>query len=64
MPGWVKGKVDQLHFHIYEKLKTYEVRSPGGNIAPAPEPAPAAPTPMPEEGSASGSAAPPPAPSP
>jgi hypothetical protein len=47
VPGWVHGKVDQLHFAIYEKLKPYEVKTPGG-IAPAPEPT--APTPMPDEG--------------
>ena len=47
VPGWVKGKVDQLHFAIYEALKPFEVKTPGG-IVPAPEPT--APTPMPDEG--------------
>lgn len=58
LPGFVKGKSDELAFEINQKLKQYEVKSPGGNIAPAPEPAPApAPAAPPAEGSAEGSAA-------
>ena len=61
VPGWVNGKVDQLHFAIYEKLKQYEVRSPGGNIAPAPaQPQPPQPQPDPAAGSAGSAASPPP----
>lgn len=42
VPGWASGQVDELQFAIYQALKQYEVKSPGG-IAPAP--APAAPAP-------------------
>ncbi len=52
VPGWVHGRVDELAFAIYNKLKPYEVKAPGGI-----PPAPTAPTPMPDEGT--GSAAPP-----
>ncbi|HLL24872.1 MAG TPA: hypothetical protein VK427_22215 [Kofleriaceae bacterium] len=34
LPGWVRGKVDQLHYAIYEKLKPFEVRTTGG-VMPA-----------------------------
>jgi hypothetical protein len=50
VPGWVNGKVDQLHFAIYEKMKAYEVRTPGGVM---PAPAPTGPAPMPDEGAGS-----------
>lgn len=59
VPGWVHGKIDQLQFAIYERMKQYEVKGVGG-IAPAPTqpagPAPAGPETMPDEGA--GSAAP------
>lgn len=48
IPGWARGKVDQLHFDIYEALKSYEVKTlaspmPAGETAPAAPEAPAAP---------------------
>lgn len=44
LPGWTHGQVDTLQFEIYNALKAYEVKSPGG-LAPAPATpeAPAAP---------------------
>lgn len=51
LPGWVNGKADQLAYAIYEALKPYEVKTPGG-IAPAPAPAPQGEPPTPEVGSA------------
>ena len=57
VPGWVTGKVDELSFAIYQGMRQYEVRAPGGNIPPGPAaPAPAAPgatPPTPEAGSGS-----------
>ncbi len=47
VPGFVQGQVDSLQFTIWNALKQYEVKAPGG-IAPAPAPA---------AGSDSGSAA-------
>lgn len=48
VPGWVTGQVDELQFDIYDALKAYEVKAPGG-LAPAAAPAePAAPA-APEE---------------
>jgi hypothetical protein len=44
LPGWVQGKADQLAFAIYEALKPYEVKSPGG-VAPAAAPSEPAPAP-------------------
>jgi hypothetical protein len=38
VPGFVQGQVDTLQFDIWNALKQYEVKSPGG-IAPAPAPA-------------------------
>jgi hypothetical protein len=55
VPGWATGQADQLQYAIYEALKQYEVKSPGG-IAPAPAAPPAAPTPAPDP--SAGSAAP------
>lgn len=52
VPGYVQGQVDTMQFEIWNALKAYEVKAPGGNIAPAP---------MPETGSDPGSAAVPPA---
>jgi hypothetical protein len=54
VPGWATGKVDQLQYAIYDALKPYEVKSPGG-IAPAAPPAgpaaaPPAPAPSPPQG--------------
>lgn len=43
LPGFVAGKSDELAFDVNKKLKQWEVKSPGGNIAPAPAPAPATP---------------------
>ena len=40
IPGWATGQVDELQFSIYQALKQYEVKAPGG-MAPAPA-APAA----------------------
>lgn len=49
VPGWAHGQVDSLQFAIYEALKPYEVKAPGG-LAPASEP-PAEPgAPAPEVG--------------
>ena len=45
VPGFVQGQVDAMQFEIYNALKQYEVKSPGG-IAPAPTPT-AAPAPAP-----------------
>lgn len=62
LPGFVKGKSDELAYDIHAKLKQWEVKSPGGNIAPAPEPAPAPESPEPAPApapAAEGSAAPP-----
>lgn len=61
LPGFVRGKSDELAYDVNKKLKQYEIKSPGGNIAPAPAPAPeAAPesAPTPEAAPAEGSAAP------
>nr|MBA3453935.1 hypothetical protein [Deltaproteobacteria bacterium] len=44
VPGWATGQVDALQYEIYETLKNFEVKSPGG-VLPAPEPAPIAPAP-------------------
>lgn len=55
LPGWVNGKADQLAFAIYEALKPYEVKSPGG-LAPAPAPAPQGEPPTPDVGSGSATA--------
>ncbi len=41
LPGFVRGKSDELAFDVNKKLKQWEVKSPGG-VAPAPAPAPAA----------------------
>jgi hypothetical protein len=64
LPGWATGKVDQLAFDIYDALKEYEVKAPGGNVPPAPASAdPAAPAaPPPAADPAAGSAAPAPTP--
>jgi hypothetical protein len=51
LPGFVRGKADELAFDVNKKLKQYEVRTPGGVM---PAPATPAPAPAPE-----GSAAPP-----
>ena len=61
LPGFVKGKSDELAFDINKRLKQWEVKSPGGNIAPPPAdpalpPPGAGSAPAPEAGS--GSAAP------
>ncbi|MBA3391393.1 MAG: hypothetical protein H0T89_02060 [Deltaproteobacteria bacterium] len=56
VPGWVHGKIDQLQFAIYERMKQYEVKGVGG-IAPGPTPPPG-PAPMPDEGAGAGSAEP------
>lgn len=48
VPGFVQGQVDSMQFTIWNALKQYEVKSPGG-LAPAPAPA---------AGSDAGSAAP------
>jgi hypothetical protein len=53
VPGFVQGQVDTMQFEIWNALKQYEVKTPGG-IAPAPE--------MPAAGSDSGSAVPAPPP--
>lgn len=62
LPGFVNGKSDELAFDVNKKLKQWEVKSPGGNIAPPPAdpalPPPgagSAPAPAPE---AAGSASP------
>ena len=55
VPGWVNGQVDTLQFEIHQALAQYQVKAPGGAMAPAP--APASPTPATE-----GSAAPAPTP--
>ncbi|MDQ3341129.1 MAG: hypothetical protein M4D80_38740 [Myxococcota bacterium] len=55
LPGFVKGKSDELAFDVNKKLKQWEVKSPGGNIAPPPaDPAlpPPGTAPAPEAGSA------------
>lgn len=53
LPGFVLGKSDELAFDINKKLKPYEVKSAGGNIAPAPTgPAPTPEVAPPAEGSA------------
>jgi len=58
LPGFVVGKSDELAFDINKRLKQFEVKSAGGNIAPAPT----APAPTPEVAPpAEGSAAPAPA---
>ena len=36
LPGFVKGKSDELAYDVNKKLKQWEVKSPGGNIAPPP----------------------------
>lgn len=66
LPGFVKGKSDELAYDINKRLKQWEVKSPGGNIAPAPAPAAApaadpapAPAADPAPAPAEGSAAPP-----
>ncbi len=38
VPGYVQGQVDTLQFEIWNALKQYEVKTPGG-VAPAPMPA-------------------------
>ena len=38
VPGFVQGQVDTMQFTIWNALKQYEVKAPGG-IAPAPAPA-------------------------
>ena len=63
LPGFVRGKSDELAFDVNKSLKQWEVKTPGGNIAPAPT----GPAPTPEvappaegstmDGSAAGSAA-------
>ena len=60
VPGWAHGQVDQLQFEIYQALKQYEVKSPGG-MAPPPTATPPAAAP---DAPAVGSAAPAPAPTP
>ena len=55
LPGFVVGKSDELAFDVNKKLKQWEVKSPGGNIAPAPAPAPAA-APAADPAAGSGSA--------
>lgn len=57
IPGWAHGQVDQLQYAIYEKLKAFEVKAPGG-LAPAPAPAATPPAATPDE-PAAGSATPP-----
>ncbi len=57
LPGWAPGKVDQLALEIHEALKQYEVKAPGGNIAPAPTGDPAPTTAPPAADPAAGSAA-------
>jgi hypothetical protein len=52
VPGYVQGQVDSMQFTIWQALKAYEVKAPGG-IAPGPEP-----TPAPAADPAAGSAAP------
>jgi hypothetical protein len=50
IPGWATGKIDNLALEINTALKQYEVKSPGGQMAPpptAPAAAPAAPAPEP-----------------
>lgn len=65
VPGWAHGQVDELQYAIYDALKPYQVRSPGG-IAPAPTPTATPPGAMPDESNApganpgAGSGAPPP----
>jgi len=52
LPGFVKGKSDELAYDVNKKLKAFEVKSPGG-IAPAPTgPTPTPDEPKPAEGSA------------
>lgn len=58
IPGWARGKVDQLAYDIYTALKPFEVQGVGG-VAPAPTPT-AAPAPAPGPAGDPGSAAPPP----
>jgi hypothetical protein len=62
VPGFVQGQVDTMQFQIWNALKQYEVKAPGG-IAPAPAPAAgsdagSAAPPAPEAGSAAAPAAP------
>lgn len=52
LPGWIPGKVDQLHYEIYEALREFEVAEPSGNIVPTPsERPPVDPDEPPPEGS-------------
>jgi hypothetical protein len=54
LPGFVKGKSDELAYDVHKKLKQWEVKSPGGLAPPpaSPEPAPVAPAPAEGSGSA------------
>ncbi len=47
IPGWATEKVDTLAFEINNALKQYEVKSPGGQMAPPPTGSAAAPAPAP-----------------
>ena len=47
VPGWATGKVDNLQLDINTALKSFEVKSPTGQMAPPPTAAPA-PPPAPE----------------
>jgi hypothetical protein len=47
IPGWATEKVDVLAFDINAALKQYEVKSPGGQLAPPPTAPATAPAPAP-----------------
>lgn len=61
LPGWAPGKVDQLALEIHTALAQFEVKAPGGNVAPAPAATEPAPSATPPTDPAAGSATPPPA---